>query len=144
MYWRVFRETWLNSVGQATFKVSQDSLIQNRTREPNTYYLCVWLRPLQHRFPVVQPHLTLGTVTFRSLQDAWKANLHCKSYMWPREVTGEFTRYGEHNFALREGNELSALVEILREILQKDAVKTEQMDRRPHVSWTDITRFSGQ
>lgn len=139
-YWQVYHETWVHNVGEASFRVDQASLVQ-RNNGPNTFYMCLWLKPLNHVFPVVQPHITLGTVEFPSLQSAWIAILHCQSFLWPRVVKGQFSRYGQYNFALKEGNELSALVHILKETLKKDAITTDMMDRWPHITWCPILQF---
>lgn len=139
-YWGVYQERWVHNVGEASFRVDQACLLQRRNG-PNKFYMCLMLKPLNHVFPVVQPHLTLGVVEFSSLQSAWVATLQCQAFLWPRVVTGQFSRYGELNFALKEGNELSALVHILKETLKKDAITTDMMDRWPHITWCPILQF---
>ena len=139
-YWRVYHERWVQDVGEATFFLDQSCLIQ-RKNGPNTYYLCLWLKPLEHVFPVVQPHISLGVVEFPNAQANWVATLQCQSYLWPRRVTGQFQRYGDFNFALKEGNELSALIQLLRETLKKGSTATSQMDRWPHITWNQILKF---
>ena len=139
-YWRVYHERWVQDVGEATFFLDQSCLMQ-RKNGPNTYYLCLWLKPLEHVFPVVQPHISLGVVEFPNAQANWVATLQCQSYLWPRRVTGQFQRYGDFNFALKEGNELSALIQLLRETLKKGSTATSQMDRWPHITWNQILKF---
>ena len=139
-YWGVYHERWLQNVGEASFSLDQSCLIQRKNTDGFTYF-ALWLKPVAHGFPVVQPHISLGLAKFLTHQEHWIATIRSQAFLWPRVIKGQFQRYGQLNFALLQNNELSALVQVLRETLAKESCSTKQMDRVPHISWTPIMKF---
>lgn len=136
-YWTSFRNAWLLEKGQASFRIQRERLLQKKKIDRTVYY-CLWVEPVGHIFPVIRPHISLGKFAWKSNLQNWKATLKCQALLWPREVKAEFLAYGPSNFKLMEGNEMFALVALLREELVKESGWALEVDRVPHISWTPL------
>ena len=138
LYFQSFHQAWLHQIGQAKFRIGRNSLLQKRNTD-NFHYFCLWLLPIDHKFPVIQPHLSLGKFRFEGYLENWRGVLQCQAYLWERVVEAQFTNYGTGmGFKLLGGNELFALQQLLKEILTQESVEQKDLDRDPHISWAPL------
>jgi len=133
--WNHYHAVWMQKVGCAKFAAGRESP-HFAKNEGDWVYVCLSLKPQDHTFPVVMPHLSLARVKFASYQDLWCCKLWLHLFLWPRTIQGHFTHYGQgQNFLVMNGCELFALGTILRSYLEKYCCGSEQMDRDLHISW---------
>lgn len=137
-YYKSFHTAWLEKIGEGVFEIDRECLYQRRNSDGFCYF-CLWVKPTNFQFPVQNPHLSLGKYKFIGHNANWRASIQCQSYLWKREVQGQFAALGKGtNFQLLEGNELYALQELLKETLAKESVEQLETDRQPHISWTEL------
>ena len=138
-YWPAFRDHWVASEGQSSFGVAREALLQ-KIQADGFVYVCLCLQPVEHTFPVVSPHVSLGAYQFEGFHQNWRAYISCQALLWPRNVRADLFTYGPTNFKLGQGCELHALVSLLKDCLKAECVSCRDVDVDPHISWTSVQR----
>lgn len=123
--------------GVSSFKVDRGGLLEKRQADGFMYF-CLVVEPLFHSFPVVQPHISLGSYRFQTHEENWRGFLKCQALLWTRQVEARFDVYGATNFKVLPGNEMSALVSLLKEQLRAECLECRDVEAETHISWTPL------